>query len=56
MRTIGMPRAALDMMCERALSRQTAGSRLADKQYVQGQLIDDCGLPLHLRNFIHEGQ
>ena len=40
MRTIGMARKALDMMCERALSRETAGSRLSDKQYVQGFIAD----------------
>src|SRR6201993_571522 len=40
MRTIGLSRKALDMMCERALSRQTAGSRLSDKQFVQGYIAD----------------
>jgi acyl-CoA dehydrogenase len=35
MRVIGMCRKALDMMCERALSRVTKGERLADKQLVQ---------------------
>lgn len=40
MRTIGLARKALDMMCERALSRETAGSRLADKQFVQGYIAD----------------
>ncbi len=35
MRTIGQARKALDIMCERALSRHTKGSRLADKQFVQ---------------------
>src|SRR6478672_8516541 len=34
MRTIGMAQKALDMMCERALSRQVSGSRLAEKQFV----------------------
>ena len=28
------------MMCERALSRETAGSRLSDKQFVQGFISD----------------
>jgi acyl-CoA dehydrogenase len=40
MRTIGLARKALDMMCERALSRETAGSRLSDKQFVQGYIAD----------------
>ena len=40
MRTIGQAQKALDMMCERALSRFTAGGRLADKQFVQGYIAD----------------
>ena len=28
------------MMCERALSRETQGSLLADKQFVQGYIAD----------------
>ena len=40
MRTIGLAQRALDMMCERALSRHTAGSLLADKQAVQGYIAD----------------
>ena len=40
MRTIGLARKALDMMCERALSRTTQGSVLADKQFVQGYIAD----------------
>jgi acyl-CoA dehydrogenase len=40
MRTIGEARRALDMMCERALSRRTQGERLADKQMVQERLAD----------------
>ena len=40
-RTIGICQKALDMICERALSRHTAGSSLADKQTVQ-QTIADC--------------
>ncbi|HZQ31207.1 MAG TPA: acyl-CoA dehydrogenase family protein [Mycobacterium sp.] len=40
MRTIGLSSKALDMMCERALSRHTAGSRLSDKQFVQGYIAD----------------
>lgn len=40
MRTIGLAQKALDMMCERALSRETAGSLLSDKQTVQGYIAD----------------
>ena len=40
MRTIGLAQKALDMMCERALSRETAGSLLSDKQAVQGYIAD----------------
>lgn len=40
MRTIGLARKALDMMCERALSRETAGGLLAEKQFVQGYIAD----------------
>ena len=34
-RTVGICQWALDMMCERALSRETSGGALADKQAVQ---------------------
>jgi acyl-CoA dehydrogenase len=40
MRTIGMCNRAFDMMCERALSRETQGGLLADKQFVQGHIAD----------------
>jgi acyl-CoA dehydrogenase len=40
MRTIGEAKKALDMMCERALSRVTQGERLADKQMVQEKIAD----------------
>lgn len=40
MRTLAQCGKALDMMCERALSRFTAGSRLADKQLVQEKIAD----------------
>jgi acyl-CoA dehydrogenase len=40
MRTIGMAQKALDMLCERALSRETAGGLLAEKQFVQGYIAD----------------
>src|SRR5688572_27310901 len=35
MRWLGQARRAFDMLCERAVSRETAGSLLADKQMVQ---------------------
>jgi acyl-CoA dehydrogenase len=40
MRTVGQCQKALDMMCERALSRSTKGSLLADKQSVQVAIAD----------------
>jgi acyl-CoA dehydrogenase len=40
MRTIGESRRALEMMCERALSRRTQGERLCDKQMVQEKIAD----------------
>lgn len=40
MRTIGQARKALDMMCERALSRVTQGELLARKQMVQEKIAD----------------
>jgi acyl-CoA dehydrogenase len=49
MRTIGLARKALDMMCERALSRQTQGSRLSDKQFVQGYIADSYAQLLQFR-------
>jgi acyl-CoA dehydrogenase len=40
MRTVGLARSALDMMCERALSRRTRDGRLADFQLVQAMIAD----------------
>ncbi|MFP5460233.1 MAG: acyl-CoA dehydrogenase family protein [Gammaproteobacteria bacterium] len=40
MRTIGQARRALDMMCERVLSRTTQGELLAKKQMVQEKIAD----------------
>jgi acyl-CoA dehydrogenase len=40
MRTIGQVRKAFDLLCERALSRTTQGSLLADKQMVQEKIAD----------------
>ncbi len=52
MRTIGLARKALDMMCERALSRETQGSRLADKQFVQGYIADSYAQLTQFRLFV----
>jgi acyl-CoA dehydrogenase len=52
MRTIGQSQKALDMMCERALSRYTAGSRLADKQFVQGYIADSYAQLAQFRLFV----
>src|SRR5262245_809689 len=49
MRTIGLARKALAMMCERALSRETAGSRLSEKQFVQGYIADSYAQLLQFR-------
>ena len=40
MRTVGMLNKAMDMMCERAVSRVTKDERLADKQMVQEKIAD----------------
>lgn len=52
MRTIGLANKAIDMMCERALSRETAGSRLADKQFVQGYIADSYAQLVQFRLFV----
>jgi acyl-CoA dehydrogenase len=52
MRTIGMAQRAIDMMCERALSRQVSGSRLADKQFVQGYIADSYAQLQQFRLFV----
>lgn len=40
MRTVGLLNKALDMMCERALSRQTKGELLSQKQLTQEKIAD----------------
>ena len=40
MRSVGSVQRAFDMLCERALSRSTQGSLLADKQTVQNYIAD----------------
>ncbi|MEE2030698.1 acyl-CoA dehydrogenase family protein [Rhodococcus chondri] len=52
MRTIGLAQKALDMLCERALSRETAGSRLADKQTVHGYIADSYAQLEQFRLFV----
>jgi acyl-CoA dehydrogenase len=52
MRTIGLARKALDMMCERVLSRTTQGSVLADKQFVQGYIADSYAQLTQFRLFV----
>jgi acyl-CoA dehydrogenase len=52
MRTIGLARTALDMMCERALSRTTQGGPLADKQFVQGYIADSYAQLTQFRLFV----
>ncbi len=52
MRTIGLANKAIDMMCERALSRETQGGRLADKQFVQGYIADSYAELAQFRLFV----
>jgi acyl-CoA dehydrogenase len=52
MRTIGLSKKALDMTCERALSRQTQGGLLADKQFVQGYIADSYAQLVQFRLFV----
>lgn len=52
MRTIGLAQKALDMMCERALSRRTAGGLLAEKQFVQGYIADSYAQLVQFRLFV----
>jgi len=40
MRTVGLVRHTLDLMCRRALSRHTQGEQLADKQLVQAAIAE----------------
>jgi acyl-CoA dehydrogenase len=52
MRTIGQAQKLIDMLCERALSRQTQGSSLADKQFVQGYIADSYAQLTQFRLFV----
>ena len=49
MRTVGVLKRALDMMCERALSRRTKGELLADKQLTQEKIADSYTQILQFR-------
>jgi acyl-CoA dehydrogenase len=52
MRTVGQTKKALDMMIERALSRYSAGSLLADKQTVQNYIADSYAEIMQFRLFV----
>jgi acyl-CoA dehydrogenase len=52
MRTIGLAQQAIDMMCERALSRKTRDGVLADKQFVQGYIADSYAQLAQFRLFV----
>ena len=49
MRTIAQSKLALDMMCERALSRESHGSVIAEHQMVQEKIADSYAELLQLR-------
>jgi acyl-CoA dehydrogenase len=52
MRTVGVAQRALDMLCERALSRHTKGSVLAEKQKVQEYVADSYAQLAQFRLFV----
>jgi acyl-CoA dehydrogenase len=52
MRTIGLAKKALDMTCERALSRKTQGELLSEKQFVQGYIADSYAQLMQFRLFV----
>jgi acyl-CoA dehydrogenase len=52
MRTVGQCQRALDMMCERALSRETQGSLLGDKQMVQSDIAESYAQLAQFRLFV----
>ena len=52
MRTIGLAQKAIDMMCERALSREVSGGLLAEKQFVQGYIADSYAQLAQFRLFV----
>ena len=52
MRVVGQAQRALDMLLERALSRHTQGSLLADKQTVQNYIVDSYAEIMQFRLFV----
>jgi acyl-CoA dehydrogenase len=52
MRSVGQAQKALDMLIERALSRHTAGSILADKQTVQNYIADSYAQIMQFRLYV----
>src|SRR6202012_2647846 len=54
MRTIAQCKLAFDMMCERALSRQSHGSLIAEHQMVQEKIADSYAAIKMLRLFVLE--
>ena len=52
MRAVGQAQKALDMLCERALSRFTQGSILADKQTIQNLIADSYAEIMQFRLFV----
>ena len=52
MRTVGMCQRAFDMMCERALSRQTRDGLLAEKYNVQSYIADSYAQLMQFRLFV----
>jgi acyl-CoA dehydrogenase len=52
MRTIGLANKALDMMCERVLSREVQGGLLAEKQFAQGYIADSYAQLMQFRLFV----
>jgi alkylation response protein AidB-like acyl-CoA dehydrogenase len=54
MRTVGLVKQALDMMCERALSRESHGKIIGEHQMVQEKIADSYAQIRMLRLFVLE--
>ncbi|MEV8546867.1 acyl-CoA dehydrogenase family protein [Streptomyces sp. NPDC051572] len=52
MRTVGLAQRALDMMCERALSRTTRGTALAERESVQSYIAESYAQLTQFRLFV----
>lgn len=52
MRTVGLAQRALDMMCERALSRTTRGKSLSERETVQGFIAESYAQLRQFRLFV----